>query len=97
MNWYQGKRCMGNYGPKKVQLEAMMAEAANIAKTWGWTANDVNIKRVMTHAEAASNKDIDRSHDNYGPVFWGGTGERSDLHKLSRMTEMVLVVINFVR
>ena len=73
-----------NYGPKKVQLEAMMAEAANVAKTWGWTANDVNIKRVMTHAEAASNKDGRRPHDNYGPVFWGGTGERSDLHKLSR-------------
>lgn len=73
-----------NFGPKKVQLEAMMAEAANIAKTWGWTANDVNIKRVMTHAEAASNKDGRRPHDNYGPVFWGGTGERADLHKLSR-------------
>ena len=73
-----------NYGPKKVQLEAMMAEAANVAKTWGWTANDVNIKRVMTHAEAASNKDGRRPHDNYGPVFWGGTGERADLHKLSR-------------
>ena len=71
-----------NYAPKPKQLESMMAEAANVAKTWGWKPGDINIKRVMTHAEAASNKDGRTPHDNYGPTWWGGTGERSDLHKL---------------
>ena len=70
------------YAPKPKQLESMMAEAANVAKTWGWKASDVSIKTVMTHAEAASNKDGRTPHDNYGPTWWGGTGERSDLHKL---------------
>ena len=72
------------YGPTKPQLEALTAEAASIAKKWGWKPSDVTIKRVMTHAEAASNKDGRRMHDNYGPTFWGGNGERSDLHKLKR-------------
>ena len=76
-NWEQ-------YGPTKPQLEALMAEAAVVAKGWGWKPSDVSIKNVMTHAEAASNKDGRAPHDNYGPQFWGGTGERSDLHKLSR-------------
>jgi len=76
-NWEQ-------YGPTKPQLEALMAEAAVIAKGWGWKPSDVSIRNVMTHAEAASNKDGRRPHDNYGPTFWGGNGERSDLHKLSR-------------
>ena len=73
-----------SYGPTQPQLEGLMAEAANIAKNWGWKASDVSIKNVMTHAEAASNKDGRSPHDNYGPQFWGGTGERSDLHKLKR-------------
>ena len=72
------------YGPTKPQLESLTAEAASIGKSWGWKPSDVTIKRVMTHAEAASNKDGRRPHDNYGPTFWGGNGERSDLHKLSR-------------
>ena len=70
------------YAPKPKQLESMMAEAANVAKTWGWKPSDVSIRNVMTHAEAASNKDGRTPHDNYGPTWWGGTGERSDLHKL---------------
>jgi len=71
-----------SFAPKPKQLEAMTAEAAVIAKGWGWSAGDVSIKNVMTHAEAASNKDGRSPHDNYGPTWWGGTGERSDLHKL---------------
>jgi hypothetical protein len=70
------------YAPKPKQLEAMTIEAATIAKGWGWKPGDVSIKNVMTHAEAASNKDGRSPHDNYGPTWWGGTGERSDLHKL---------------
>jgi len=71
-----------SFAPKPKQLESMTAEAASIAKGWGWSAGDVSIKNVMTHAEAASNKDGKSPHDNYGPTWWGGTGERSDLHKL---------------
>ena len=67
-----------SYPPKESQIDAMMLEAANIAKKWGWKPGDVNIKRVMTHAEAGSNKDGRNMHDNYGPVMWGGTGERWD-------------------
>lgn len=73
-----------SYGPTKPQLDGLMGEAAVVAKGWGWKPSDVTVKRVMTHAEAASNKDGRSPHDNYGPQFWGGTGERSDLHKLSR-------------
>ncbi|AOO17005.1 hypothetical protein RW220110_013 [Cyanophage S-RIM12_RW_22_0110] len=71
-----------SFAPKPKQLEAMTAEAAVIAKGWGWKPGDVSIRNVMTHAEAASNKDGRSPHDNYGPTWWGGTGERSDLHKL---------------
>jgi len=73
-----------SYGPTKPQLDGLMGEAAVVAKGWGWKPSDVTVKRVMTHAEAASNKDGRSPHDNYGPQFWGGTGERSDLHKLGR-------------
>ena len=38
----------------------------------------------MTHAEAASNRDGRWMHDNYGPVIWGGTGERWDLLQLAK-------------
>ena len=38
----------------------------------------------MTHAEAASNRDGRIMHDNYGPMLWGGTGERWDLWQLER-------------
>jgi len=72
------------YSPKKKQLDAMTGEAAAVAKGWGWKPSDVSIKNVMTHAEAASNKDGRRPTPNYGPTWWGGTGERSDLHKLKK-------------
>ena len=43
---------------------------------------DIDIKKVMTHGEAGSNKDGNIMHDNYGPTIWGGTGERWDLDQL---------------
>ena len=79
-----GGRPWVDYPPKEAQIDAMMLEAANIAKKWGWKPSDVNIKRVMTHAEAGSNKDGRRMHDNYGPVMWGGNGERWDWLHLKR-------------
>ena len=73
----------GNYQwPTNKQLDSMAAEAARLAKSWGWTKNDITIKNIMTHGEAASNKDGRNMHDNYGPTDWGGTGERWDLDRL---------------
>ena len=66
------------YPPKDIQIDSMMKEAAKIALSWGWKPGDVSIKNVMTHAEAGSNKDGKVMHDNYGPVMWGGNGERWD-------------------
>ena len=34
-----------------------------IARSWGWTAADITIQSVMTHAEAASNRDGRWMHD----------------------------------
>lgn len=70
--------------PTPHQLESLCAETAAVAKSWGWSPVDINITTVMTHAEAASNRDGRSMHDNYGPVIWGGTGERWDLLQLQR-------------
>ena len=70
-----------DYPPKGAQLTAMMKESARIAMGWGWTPRDVSRKRVMTAGEAASNLDGNKVTDNYGPVVWGGTGERTDFFK----------------
>jgi len=70
--------------PTEAQLEAMCQEAARIAASWGWREADITIQRVMTHAEAAANRDGRWMHDNYGPVIWGGTGERWDFLQLSK-------------
>ena len=70
--------------PTAAQLSGMALETAKIAKAWGWSASDINIKNVLTHAEAGSNKDGRNLHDNYGPKEWGGTGERWDLFQLQK-------------
>ena len=70
--------------PTEVQLEAMCREAAQVARNWGWTQADITVQRVMTHAEAAANRDGRWMHENYGPVIWGGSGERWDFLQLSR-------------
>jgi hypothetical protein len=72
----------GSYAIKPLQYQKMAEEVAQVAKSMGWTSGNINIKNVMTHAEAGSNKDGRRPHDNYGPKVWGGTGERWDLFKL---------------
>ena len=87
----------GNYDwANPVQYEAMAQEAAELAKAWGWTKDNITVKNVMTHAEAASGKD-GRLHlhtpphpkakgdpDNHGPVAWGGDGARWDLWHLQK-------------
>ena len=70
--------------PTEAQLNSLCIEAADVALGWGWGAELISVKRVMTHAEAASNRDGRWMHDNYGPVIWGGTGERWDLLQLKK-------------
>jgi hypothetical protein len=82
--------CMGgqpdpwSIPPTALQLEALCQEAAAAARSWGWGPEAITIQRVMTHAEAAANRDGRQPHDNYGPVIWGGTGERWDLLQLEK-------------
>jgi N-acetylmuramoyl-L-alanine amidase len=82
--------CMGgedywnDYPPTDVQIDAMCKETAQLAKDLGWSADDITIQRVMTHAEAASCRDGCYLHENYGPVPWGGDGTRWDLMQLKK-------------
>jgi hypothetical protein len=50
---------------KDNQIESMSKEIANVAKMWGWSADDINEKNVYTHAEIAR-------VDGYGP----GSGDK---------------------
>ena len=70
--------------PSPLQLSSLCQEAASFAWRLGWGAEEITLQRVMTHAEAAANRDGRTPHDNYGPVSWGGTGERWDLLQLHR-------------
>lgn len=70
--------------PTEAQIEAMCQEVAALASSWEWRAEEITIERVMTHAEAASNRDGRVMHDNYGPVAWGGSGERWDFMQLRK-------------
>ena len=36
--------------PTPAQLNSLCAEAAAIARSWGWSAEDITIRTVMTHA-----------------------------------------------
>lgn len=80
--------CMGgrpdpwSLPPTPEQLDSLCREAADVARRFGWTAEMITVERLMTHAEAAANRDGRPMHDNYGPVIWGGTGERWDLMQL---------------
>lgn len=79
----------GNYRwPSDDQVNSLSKEIANIAKNRGWRPEEINIKNVMTHAEAASGKDgqLPRN-DNYGPTAWGGDGARWDLWHLTKNGE----------
>ena len=82
--WVPGARWPWTKPPTPVQLSSLCAEAAAIARSWGWHEADITVQSVMTHAEAASNRDGREMHDNYGPVSWGGTGERWDLMQLEK-------------
>ena len=70
--------------PTPAQLDSLCAETAAIDRSWGWAADAISIQSVLTHADAASNRDGRVVHDNDGPVIWGGTGERWDLLQLEK-------------
>ena len=75
--------CMGGSDPwqmppQPIQLEAMCKEVARIIHLWGWQQKDISISNILTHAEAASNRDGRIMHENYGPMAWGGDGQRWD-------------------
>ena len=77
-------------------IDALTTEAATVAKQMGYSKNMINVKNVMTHAEAASGidgglskhtppmKGAKKDPDNYGPVMWGGDGTRSDFLDLNK-------------
>lgn len=82
--------CMGgqsdpwSMSPTDEQIQSMCEEVAQVIKRWGWKESDISVRNILTHAEAASNKDGIYPHDNYGPVPWGGTGERWDFMTLKK-------------
>jgi hypothetical protein len=67
---------------KSSQYQTMAKEVAKLATAWKWRPTDINVRNVLTHAEAGSNKDGWNAHENYGPVAWGGDGDKWDLAKL---------------
>ena len=69
--------------PKEEQKVAMAKEAARIAKEWGWSASDINLKKVMTHGEAGSNLDGVNAHTNYGLFGRGDSRVQPDKEKLA--------------
>lgn len=69
--------------PTEEQRVAMAKEAARIAKGWGWSANDISTKKVMTHGEAGSNIDGVNAHTNYGPFGRGRSDTTPDKDKAS--------------
>jgi hypothetical protein len=52
-----GGRGWADYPPTPVQIEAACKEVALLAFRLKWLPKDISIKRVMTHAEAAANRD----------------------------------------
>ena len=52
---------------KDIQVNKMSEEAAKLALAWGWNKNNITIRNVMTHAEAAGLKDNRSPTPNYGP------------------------------
>ena len=52
-----GKNPWKQFPPREEQIESMCKEVARLASKLEWEAKDITIKRIMTHAEAAANKD----------------------------------------
>lgn len=52
-----GGRGWADYPPQKAQIDAMCLEVAKLVKAQGWTRDKIDLKHIMTHAEAASLRD----------------------------------------
>ncbi len=55
--------CMGgvawqDFPPTNIQISNMCREVASLAQRLGWKPTDINVSRVLTHAEAAANRDF---------------------------------------
>ncbi len=78
-----GRRGFSEFPPTTIQVENMCREAANLAKSLGWNASDIkdlpNVSRVMTHAEAASNRDFDETKARLGTGVSMKQAEKSGL------------------
>lgn len=71
--------------PTSAQVETLCREVARLIRDdWQWPADAISVRTILTHAEAAANRDGWIAHENYGPVAWGGTGERWDFMTLSK-------------
>jgi len=81
---------------KKAAMNAMVGEAAKLAKSMGFSKSEVD-KRIWTHAEAGAMRDGGRNRsdyrnkrtpppqaDNYGPWIWGGDSARVDWFDVDR-------------
>lgn len=71
----QSENDLGPYPPTEKQLNALAQVICVLADALDLT---IDIQRVMTHAEAAANRDGLYPHDNYGPGS-GDTDTRWDL------------------
>ena len=67
---------LGPYAPNPLQIDFMAQVGCIVADAWDLT---IDIKRVMTHGEAADNEDGLPIHEEYGPKT---TCERWDLEYL---------------
>jgi len=67
---------LGSYAPIPLQIDFMAQVGCIVADAWDLT---IDIKRVMTHGEAADNEDGLPIHEEYGPKT---TCERWDLEYL---------------
>jgi hypothetical protein len=67
--------CMGgiewkDFPPTTIQVENMCREAAALAVSLGWKPKDINdlpnVNRILTHAEAAANRDFPETLARFG-------------------------------
>jgi hypothetical protein len=52
-----GGRGWADYPPTPKQIESLCKEVALLAVRLGWKSDEITVKRVLTHAEAAANRD----------------------------------------
>lgn len=85
--------CMGGtkeweMPPTEAQIESLCKEVAQLAFQLGWKPDDINITRVLTHAEAAANRDYVNARDAVQRVsgwrFPSSTPQGNDYLRIAR-------------